>query len=70
MSQLLQQVAPHHLSIELLKAVEGLSKSARPLEDLWQDVLHRLMLNLELWSRADGPTQRYLLQFLVNLAKV
>ena len=70
MSQLLQTASPRHLTVDLLKAIEGLCRAARPAEELWQDILGRLLLNLRLWSRADVNTQRYLLQFFVNLAKV
>ena len=70
MSQLLQAASPRHLTVDLLKSIEGLCRAARPAEELWQDVLGRLLLNLRLWSRADVNTQRYLLQFFVNLAKV
>lgn len=70
MSQLLQQISPRHLSVDLLKAFEGLCHAVRLNEELCQAVLHRLLLNLRLWSAADATTQRHLLQLLVNLAKV
>lgn len=69
-SYMVQQCSHKHLSLDLLKALDSFAKSVKPSEELYQDILAKLVLNLKLFSKADFETQNHLVQQLTHISKV